>query len=186
VSDEHLLEAIGRDPHAGIRDVMTLYGPRLLGRAQRYAHDLDQAKEDAEDVTQDAVLRLLDPIRRAEVMAAGGQLLPWLSKWCRWRLLDLAKRRERELGHMPRQLDTVDTSEPSAAAETVGAVFDELTPRDRLILTWRYETNMTNAEVGEKLGISEGAAKKAAHDARERLRKLLAQRGVTFDDEVNQ
>lgn len=46
----------------------------------------------------------------------------------------------------------------------------------------RYEERLTETEVAERLGISLAAAKKAAHDARGRLKKLMIQAGIKLDD----
>jgi RNA polymerase sigma factor (sigma-70 family) len=78
-------------------------------------------------------------------------------------------------------VDPVVPTTASAAARTVQAVFDKISPRDRLVLGWRYRESLSNAEVGRRLHITEGAAKKAAHDARERLRELLKQAGVRYE-----
>jgi len=177
VADKHLLERIGRDPEAGIREVMLTYGAALLGRLRRRAGTLGLFDEDAEEVFQDCLLRLVDPKRRMEVIAAGGSILPYLTRLGYWRLSDRTDAEERE-----RSLEqgnvSHDPANPSSAARAVTTALQGLSPRDSLVLRLRYEEELGNAEVGEKLGITEGAAKKAAHDARERLRRELGRLGI--------
>jgi len=180
VQDEALLEAIADDPQAGVREVMTRYGKQLLGRLQRKAHELGQTKEDAEDIFQEALLRLLDPQRRREVVAAGGQVLPWLTRWGYWQLGDLAKKRSRELRRVSVASEERPASRALSDSQVVGVALGELSPRDQMILRWRYEDGLTNEEVATQLGISDRAAKKAAHDARERLRSCLEESGTTI------
>jgi RNA polymerase sigma factor (sigma-70 family) len=182
MSDEELLRTIGRDPETGIRQVLLgPYGAQLLGRLRKHARDRRYGNANVEDVFQRAVLRLLKPEVRAEIIAAGGGMVPYLSRWGYWRLDDLARAHAAETQRSSAPADSVDPQTPSGAARAVGAVFERLSPRDRMILRWRYADRLPNAEVGERLGIGEGAAKKAAHDARGRLRKLLEEAGIRYD-----
>jgi RNA polymerase sigma factor (sigma-70 family) len=181
VTDQTLLEAIAIDPERGIREVLNRYGGQLLGRLRKYARDRRYGDADVEDVFQRALLRILIPEVRAEIRAAGGRILPWLSRWGYWRLDDLARRQAVGAQKTSAPVDPVAPATLSAAARAVQSVFDRLSPRDRMVLRWRYRESLSNAEVASQLGISEGAAKKAAHDARERLRRLLEQAGIRYE-----
>jgi RNA polymerase sigma factor (sigma-70 family) len=181
VSDEELLELIERDPETGIREVMRVHGGRLLGRLRRRAREKRYGDSGVEDIFQEALLRLVRPGTRAEVRAAGGEILPWLSRWGYWRLDDVARRETVRAQKTSAPVDPVVTMNPSAAALAVQGAFEQLRPRDRAVLRWRYGERASNAEVGRRLGINEGAAKKAGHDARERLRRLLDQAGVHYE-----
>jgi RNA polymerase sigma factor (sigma-70 family) len=181
MSDEELLERIGSDPESGIREVVTQYGDRLLGRLRRYARDKRYGDAEVEDIFQRALLRLLIPEVRAEVRAAGGDILPFLSRWGYWRLDDSARRQTAGVQKTSAPVDPGAAPTSTAAAGAVQAVFGQLSPRDRMVLRWRYNDKLSNAEVGARLGVSEGAAKKGAHDARERLRKLLDQAGIRYE-----
>lgn len=181
MADEQLLEAITQDPDGGIRLFLDEYGDRLRGRLRAYARERSQGERNADDVLQEATLRLLDPDVRSEIRTHGGQVLPYLSRWAYWRLDDLAEKGAREAR---RFLDATNADlphSPSLSAVLVGKLTKELSSRDQAILTWRYRERLTSREVAERLGISEGAAKKAAHDARQRLRSLLENEGVRFD-----
>lgn len=181
MSDESLLEAIASDPENGIREVLTRYGGHLLGRLRKHARDKRYGDAEVEDVFQRALLRLLRPEVRLEILAAGGGILPYLSRWGYWRLDDLARRQVVGAQKTSAPVDPVGSASPSVAARAVEAVFGQLSPRDRMVLRWRYNDKVSNAQVGGRLGITEGAAKKAAHDARERLRKLLEQEGIRYE-----
>lgn len=180
-NDESLLEAIARDPESGIREVLNRYGGQLLGRLRKHARDKRYGDAEVEDVFQRALLRLLMPEVRRELLAAGGGVLPYLSRWGYWRLDDLARRHAVGTQRTSAPEDPVGTATPSAAARAVESVFGQLSPRDRMVLGWRYNDKLSNADLGRRLGITEGAAKKAAHDARERLRRLLDQAGIRFE-----
>jgi RNA polymerase sigma factor (sigma-70 family) len=181
VSDEELVDTIARDPEGGIREVLDRFGSQLLGRLRKYARDKRYGDAQVEDVFQRALLRLLRPEMRAEILAAGGEILPYLSRWGYWRLDDLARRHAVGTQKTSAPLNPTAPATPSAAAQAVQAVFGRLSPRDRRILTWRYKDSLFNAEIGRRLGISEGAAKKGAHDGRERLRRLLDEAGIRYE-----
>jgi RNA polymerase sigma factor (sigma-70 family) len=148
---------------------------------RRHAYLHHQGNADVDDVFQEAVLRLLDPQCRAELRVAGGSILPWLSRWGYWRLDDAARRKQDPLSDaVPKPADPPADDQLSAAEVAVQRAFPLLSPRDRLILRMRYEERMTTEQVAEQLGISIAAAKKAAHDARERLRNHLKKASIHF------
>jgi RNA polymerase sigma factor (sigma-70 family) len=183
VSDEELLDRIGLDPATGLRDVMSAIGPMLLGRLRRHARVRRYGDAEVDDVFQDALLRLLRPEVRAEIRRAGGEILPWLSRWGYWRLDDAARKRAAEAARASAPADPAPADLPGAseAASVVTAAVARLSPRDQSILRWRYEERVSNGEIGKRLDVTEGAAKKAAHDARERLRKVLDDSGVRYE-----
>ncbi len=181
-TDEELLQAIERDPQGGIARVMKRHGGHLLGRLRRHASFHRQGDAHVDDVFQEAILRLLDPECRAELRAAGGGILPWLSRWGYWRLDDAARRPHDPLpDDVAKPSDPPATEQQSAAVLAVRRALPLLSPRDRTILHMRYEQSLTTEQVAEHLGISVGAAKKAAHDARERLRNLLEKAGINLE-----
>lgn len=182
MSDEELLDRIGLDPETGLRDVTSAIGPMLLGRLRKHARIRRYGDAEVDDVFQDALLQLLRPEVRAEIRRrAGGEILPWLSRWGYWRLDDAARKRAAEAARAPAPADLAPADPPGAseAASVVAAAVARLSPRDQSIL--RYEERASNAEIGKRLDVSEGAAKKAAHDARERLRKILDDAGVRYE-----
>jgi RNA polymerase sigma factor (sigma-70 family) len=186
LSDKDLLTLIESDPEGGIAQVIERYGPMLRGRLRRHARLKRYGNAEIDDVWLEAILRLLDPECRAELRAAGGQILPWLSRWGYWRLDDAAaKNRHVELlADVPAPDPTEDepADAETKAAKTLRQVFPLLPPRDRMVLRARYGEGLTEREVAERLGISPAAAKKAAHDARGRLKNLMIQAGVKLND----
>jgi RNA polymerase sigma-70 factor (ECF subfamily) len=179
VDDRRLLDAVERDPNVGISAIQREHGAQLLGRLVRYALTYDLSQEDAEDVYQEALLRLLVPEHRAELIAAGGGILPWLSRWGRWRVQDLAEARGRELKRMRAAASIPRGGEGSGdGAQLVAELLSELRPRDEQVLRMRYLEGASEEDIAERLTISEGAAKKAAHDARRRFRDRAKLRGL--------
>lgn len=184
MSDRALLEGIALDPQAGVESAIASYGTSLLGRLTKKAQRLGLAPEDAEEIFQDALLRLIQPTVRAEILARGGEILPYLTRWGYWRLSDLRRKAQGKVAEEHARTDPTDstTLDPSEAALAVERLLHELSPRDELVLRLRYHDHLTNEEVAVQLAISPGAAKKAAHDARRRLKDLLIECGINFKE----
>src|SRR6266571_4852898 len=71
---------------------------------------------EVDDVFQDALLQLLRPEVRAEIRRrAGGEILPWLSRWGYWRLDDAARKRAAEAARAPAPVDPAPVDPPGAS-----------------------------------------------------------------------
>lgn len=187
MSDLHLLEEIGLDPQSGIAKVQDQYGAILFARFSRFAQANRHGDAEVEDVYQDALIRLIDPEERSACRAAGGSILPWLTKWGYWRLSDRARERRRLIGdgkkeplegRPPEHAEEVD---PSEAARMLGEVVGRMSPKNQDLLRMHYEERLTHKEIAARLDISGGAAKKRLHDARNRVARLLDEQGIRFD-----
>lgn len=182
MNDADLLETIARDPDRGIREVIDRWGGQLLGRLRVHSRSRGYGDAYVEDVFQEVLVSLLDPDNRAALKARGGEILPWLSRLGYWRIDDAERGRRGSLQQLSAS-PVGDSSEGSSeAARAVRAVVQFLSPRDRDILKWRYEDGLTNNEVAERLGTTTGTAKKAAHDARKRIGRLLRDAEL-YDDQ---
>jgi len=73
--------------------------------------------------------------------------------------------------------DAASTLEPDHAAELLHQVFEQLVPRDRLVLTLRYLEQCDVAETARRTGGTKTMVKVQTMRARNRLRKLLEQSG---------
>lgn len=176
-TDQTMLETIARDPREGIRLVMDAYGPRLRGRLRRQAEMCKYGDAHVDDVFQDVIVGLVDPKQRQAILEAGGAILPWLTRRGYWRLQDANRRDLRSLA-VPAVDPPVEThSSPSEIVLAVEGLLTDMSARDEQILRQHYGQGLTYAQVAEELGISKAAAKKAIHDAKARLRKLLADAG---------
>ena len=66
--------------------------------------------------------------------------------------------------------------------EALSNALEEMESSDREILVWTYYYCRTLKETAEELKITEGAAKTRLFRARSRLKKILTERGIVYED----
>lgn len=74
------------------------------------------------------------------------------------------------------------TLEPDQAAELLHRMFEQLAPRDRLVLTLRYLEQCDVVETARRTGWTKTMVKVQTMRARNRLRKLLEQSGTEWTE----
>jgi RNA polymerase sigma-70 factor, ECF subfamily len=131
---------------------------------------------DAQDAVQEALIQIM---RSAHRYDPARPFAPWLARHVhdaccrlRWRARR-AHARERAVARP----DATAVDE-GVDAEAVRAAVAGLPERDRTAIELHYWAELPQAEVARELGVSENALAVRLHRARERLRGLLAQRGV--------
>jgi RNA polymerase sigma factor (sigma-70 family) len=136
----------------------------------------------AEDAAQ-AVFVLL--ARKASRLGSNVALRGWLFKTARFTVADALKRRSREQKRVAAFTQLADnhlTPSEEQAWEEISPILDEavacLGSRDRLAIVLRFYEGRTLIEVGQRLGISQEAAKKCVARAVERLRVILGRHGI--------
>lgn len=180
--DTEMLVRISGDPQGAMEEILGTYGSTLRGRLSSYASNRRLGTADVDDVLQDCFMSLLDPDVREQVLTSGGEILPWLSRRGYWRLEDGARRRVRDGQGLPFEDVTIPSSgptgPPSYSAAIVETALLQMSPRDQDILRWHYDERATIATIAERLGMNQGAAKKAAHDARTRMKRRIIELGI--------
>ncbi|MFH5804271.1 RNA polymerase sigma factor [Alienimonas sp. DA493] len=143
---------------------------RMLGR-----------REDAEDVTQEAFLRLFRHLDRWD---ASRPLRPWLMTITVNRCRTALSRRSRKQALLPGDLDPADRSVPltdADLAEELQRAVDGLRDDHRAAFVLFHYEELSLQEVGEALGRPDGTVKTWLHRARKQLAEALARRGVEPD-----
>lgn len=143
--------------------------------ARRLALLVCKDATEADDLTQDAVLRLIRrpprPMNEAIVRA-----------WLRTTIMRLYLGRQRSLRREARAVlrlsarepDAIE-SEPSGPSAEVLEALRSLSPKQRACVALRYLDDLSEADVARTLGLREGTVKAHLAVARARLRALLGQ-----------
>jgi RNA polymerase sigma factor (sigma-70 family) len=137
----------------------------------------------AHDVTQSV---FVDLARKAGSLAGRTVLAGWLYTSAHYAAAKVVRTeqrwraREQEANSM-REISTESTAEPSweELRPVIDEAMHELNQGERDAVLLRYFEKRQLGEVGAKLGVSEDAARKRVDRALEKLRGLLARRGVT-------
>lgn len=175
--DRELLERFAGDrDEVAFRLLVERHLPLVHGIARRITANEDLAK----DVAQDTFMRLA---QRAALIPENVSLTAWLHRVTQHLAIDLvraeSRRKKREHAN-PHHAAMSNTPSPdwSALAPLVDSLINRLPPADREVLLLRYYRDEPHAEVARQLGVSEAVVKKRASRALEKLRGLLASRGI--------
>jgi RNA polymerase sigma factor (sigma-70 family) len=179
VSDQELLDRFtGRHEEAAFEALVRRHGPLVLGVCRRVLHNW----HDAEDVFQATFLVLA---RKADSVGRGGSVGSWLYQVAYHMAL---KARKQAANRKKREERTGPRPEPDPLADVSGrellGVFDEelqnLPETQRASLVLCYLEGKTRDEAARQLGCSESTLKRRIEQAKERMRKRLARRGVAL------
>ena len=143
-------------------------------RCLREAQRMLRSPAEAEDAVQEAFLRAW---RHSSSCRTPDKPLPWLLQITRREAL-------RTLSHSPLRRGAWEATGPERGyddplVETTPERLDllsalgQLTPDDRRLLELRYEEDMTQSTLAERLGIPEGTVKVRLHRLRARMRLAL-------------
>jgi RNA polymerase sigma-70 factor (ECF subfamily) len=134
--------------------------------AYRYASN----PSEAEDIAQDALLRAW---RRRSTLREADRRNQWLATIVR----NEAFRQHARV--RPDPTATIETYEGAEDAQVLATVekadlhaaLKRLTDRDRRLLEMRYDEDLTQSTIAQRLGIPEGTVKVRLHRARDKLRQ---------------
>ena len=188
VTDEALLAAYARGEAAAARALSLRLVPRVLGYAARLLGD----RAEAEDVAQDAMLRLW---RAAPGWRAGeAQVTTWLyrvvTNLCTDRLRGRVRRRTDTLEDAPEVADAAKGVEAGLIEADRMAALDaalaELPERQRQALVLRHLEGLSNPEIAVVMDIGVEAVESLTARAKRALAALLAGRrdDLGYGDEV--
>lgn len=140
-----------------------------------YAYVLTGSRGDAEDLVQDALVRLV-------LRGRDGTDLHAAEAYARQAVLNLYLDRQRRRGRWTRirsllgREEDVTAPDPASAAGAhvdVAAALALLSPRERACVVLRHLEDLSVAETAERLGVSTGAVKKYTSTAMARLAGIL-------------
>jgi RNA polymerase sigma factor (sigma-70 family) len=135
----------------------------------------------AEDITQTV---FADLARKARSLRDRPSLAGWLHTSARYAAMTLLRgeqrrrQREQEAQAMPSDLST-DALDWSELRPVIDGAVGDLSAKDREALLLRYFENRSHREIGELLVLNDNAARMRVERALDKVRRLLAKRGIT-------
>jgi RNA polymerase sigma factor (sigma-70 family) len=150
-----------------------------------YSAALRQVGGDRHRAEEVAQVVFADLARKASDLSRHSALIGWLYTSTHYAARNLARseRRRRTHEEEAQAMHDILLTEPNADWEHLRPIIDDamqdLNARERDAVLLRFFDKQSFAEVGAKLGITENAARKTTERAIEKLRDLLARRGVT-------
>ncbi len=178
-SDVELLRTFLGGGDWAFGELFRLHAPVVLSVVRRYA----SGPEEARDLVQRTFLRALEAARRDLGEQGGAGFRPWLIRiavnLAKNHVRDASRRQKASLAAAAEQTSAVLPSPDGAIdrdrrARRMRLAVLQLPRRQREVVTLRIDTDLSFAEIGEALGITENNAKVHFHHAAKRLRELLA------------
>jgi RNA polymerase sigma-70 factor (ECF subfamily) len=169
-------------PAAEWREWLQECGPRLL----LFARQQTRSQEDAEDILQDALLKLVDKLRTGEFVGGRESWMPYLYTAIRRLAIDLSRRDDRR----KRREDASSADEIAEREEAFHPWFEgeasddetrgqlehalkEIPEKFAEVIVMKIWGERTFAEIGETLGISQNTAASRYRYGLEALKRQL-------------
>lgn len=146
----------------------------------RYVRRRARSEADAEDITQEvfadaaAALERLAPLTESHALA-------WLYTVAQRRIADEGRRSSRRVHPADVPLDLAPTPPAeygSGVAREISAALRELPEAQRRVVVTKLFDGLSFAEIADKLGITEAAAKMRCLRGLEQLRSILRNEGI--------
>jgi RNA polymerase sigma-70 factor (ECF subfamily) len=155
-------------------------------RIYSYLHVSVGNRHDAEDLTTQTFLRMLESIGKFRWQSA--PFSAWLFRIAHNLAMDhfRAARRWQPEEEVPEPEPDESTSAEAGALESIGRksmleLIEELSPEQQQVLTLKFVFNFANADAATILGKTEGAIKSLQHRALVSLQKQLEKRQQSLD-----
>jgi RNA polymerase sigma-70 factor (ECF subfamily) len=178
-STEHIRKLVGRaqqGERAALEELYLIHFDRIYS----YLHMTVGNRHDAEDLTTQTFLKMLESIGRFRWQSA--PFSAWLVRIAHNLSMDhfRARRRWQPEEEVPEQPGSEEPSAEMQAMQAIGRqsmmeLIEKLSPEQQQVLTLKFVFNFPNADVATILGKTEGAIKSLQHRALASLQKQIAQ-----------
>jgi RNA polymerase sigma-70 factor (ECF subfamily) len=155
---------------------------RHFDRVYSYLHMSVGNRHDAEDLTNQTFMKMLESIDRFEWRKV--PISAWLFRIAHNLAMDhfRANRRWQPEEEPPEPKDSAERSAEDEALQSIGRrsmleMIESLSPDQQQVLTLKFVFNFSNSEVATILGKTDGAVKSLQHRALASLQRQLAQPG---------
>jgi RNA polymerase sigma-70 factor (ECF subfamily) len=140
------------------------------------AYGLCGSRHAAEDLAQDAFLRVHRDWSRVQNMASPGG-------WVRRIVINLARSRFRRLrseatARLRLGRPPITMMQPSSESDEFWREVRKLPSRQAEVIALHYVDDLSIAAIADLLGIAQGSVKASLHQGRERLKRLLQAKGL--------
>src|SRR5256884_4112495 len=176
------LWALGARAQKGEREALEELYLQHFDRIYSYLHLSVGNRHDAEDLTTQTFLKMLEAIGRFRWRSA--PFSAWLFRIAHNLAMDhfRAARRTQPEEEVPEPPGSEEASAEDQAMQSIGRqsmleLIEKLSPEQQQVLTLKFVFNFPNAEVATILGKTEGAIKSLQHRALVSLQKQLARTG---------
>jgi RNA polymerase sigma-70 factor (ECF subfamily) len=169
-----LVERAQQGDRVALEELYLLHFDRIYS----YLHMSVGNRHDAEDLTTQTFLRMLESIKRFRWQSA--PFSAWLFRIAHNLAMDhfRATRRWQPEENVPEPIDETEPSAEHAAFQSIGRqsmleLIENLSQEQKQVLTLKFVFNLPNGEVATILGKTEGAVKSLQHRALVSLEKHL-------------
>jgi RNA polymerase sigma-70 factor, ECF subfamily len=167
-----LVERAQRGDRTALEELYLLHFDRIYG----YLHMSVGNRHDAEDLTTQTFVKMLEAIRRFQWRSV--PFSAWLLRIAHNLAIDhfRANRRWQPEEHVPESAHGVESSAEEQALASLGqtrmlTLVERLSPEQRQVLTLKFVYRFSNGEAAAILGKTEGAVKSLQHRALASLEK---------------
>ena len=167
-----LVERAQRGDRTALEELYLLHFDRIYG----YLHMSVGNRHDAEDLTTQTFVKMLEAIRRFQWRSV--PFSAWLLRIAHNLAMDQfrANRRWQPEEHVPESTHGVESSAEEQALASLGqtrmlTLVERLSPEQRQVLTLKFVYRFSNGEAAAILGKTEGAVKSLQHRALASLEK---------------
>ena len=171
-----LVERAQQGDRSALEELYLIHFDRIYS----YLHMSVGNKHDAEDLTTQTFLKMLESIKRFRWQSA--PFSAWLFRIAHNLAMDhfRARRRWQPEAEVPEPPGSEEPSAELEAMQTIGRqsmmeLIDKLSPEQQQVLTLKFVFNFANADVATILEKTEGAIKSLQHRALASLQKQIAQ-----------
>lgn len=181
-SDNNLLARVRDGDESGFEELVSTHSPRVISLAWRMTGNRD----DAEDIAQEAFLRLH---RHIKTFRGDSSVATWLHRTVTRLAIDHLRRRKlkdrifffRRGNDEPDPLDSAPSDTPSPGQglldgeirQRLETALQKLSARQRIVFTLRHYEEMPLREISELLNLEEGTVKSHLHRAVRILRREM-------------